>query len=79
MTTLSIRLPDKLLRELDHGARLHHLPRSEYIRKAIEFMNQETQKQARKQRMAKASLRVREESMKINEEFSRIEHDPEED
>lgn len=77
MTTLSIRLPDKLLRELDHGARIHHIPRSEYIRKAIELMNQETKKRERKQKLAKASLRVRKESMKVNEEFSRIEHDPE--
>lgn len=76
MSTLSVRLPDALLRELNHRAQVIHISRAEYIRKAIELMNAETKKQESRQQLIKASLRVRGESMKVNAEFSRIEYDP---
>lgn len=77
MSIISFRVPDKLLRELDHSAKAMHIPRAEYIRLAVQYMNREIHNKKRKQHLIKASLRVRDESMKINEEFSRIEHDPE--
>jgi len=36
MTTVSVRLPDPLLKAADNGAKLLHIPRSEYFRLAIE-------------------------------------------
>jgi len=39
-------------------------------------MNNETEKQERTKRLKNASLRVRKESMRVNAEFSEIEHDP---
>lgn len=76
MNVISIRLPDALLHDLDGSAQILHVPRTVYIRKAIEHMNQEVLSNERKQKLIKASLRVRKESMRINKEFSEIEHDP---
>lgn len=77
MSLISIRLGDKLLVELKNRAHLLHLSQTEYIRKAIEYMNAEVLKQERRQRLMQASLKVRGESMEVNKEFSEIEHDPE--
>jgi metal-responsive CopG/Arc/MetJ family transcriptional regulator len=77
MSLISIRLPEKLLDEIDHHARVIHIPRAEYIRMAIEAMNKEVSSKQKAERLKKASLKVRKESMQINKEFSRIEHDPE--
>ena len=77
MSTISLRLPDDLMRETKSHAVALHLSQTEYIRNAIEHMNAEITRQQQKQRLIKASLRVRKESMRINAEFSRIEHDPE--
>lgn len=77
MSVISIRLPDKLLHELDSRAHALRVPRAVYIRKAIELMNEEAFKLERKNKLERASLRVRKENMRINKDFSEIEHDPE--
>ena len=76
MNTISIRLPDELLREIDVLAKKSKLPRAAYIRQAIEQMNKEILLQQRNARMASVSSRVRREGLKINAEFSEVEHDP---
>lgn len=76
MSMISVRLPVKLLHDLDSYARAVHLPRAEYIRLAIEHMNAEVKNKERAARLKKISIRVRKNSMDINKEFSRIEHDP---
>lgn len=76
MTNISVRLPEKLLHNVDKLAQELHLPRAEYVRKALEVMNSEVSKQRRRTRLMEVSHRVRKESMKINREFSEIEHDP---
>lgn len=75
MSLISIRLPEKLLLEVDAKAQQCKIARTEYIRRAIVHMNQEVKNSERRKRLMKASLRVREESMRVNAEFSRIEHD----
>ena len=75
MSVISIRLPEQLLHDLDHMAQLLHIQRAEYIRKAIEFMNESIIKNKRKETLIQSSLLVRNESMRINKEFSEIEHD----
>lgn len=77
MAVISIRLSDALLDDLDGSAHTLHMPRTEYIRKAIEHMNEEVLNKARREKLVKASLRVRKESMRVNKEFSEIDHDPE--
>lgn len=77
MSIVSIRLSNELLQEVDVMAKALHIARTEYIRKAIEQMNEKTLELKRKQNLVQASLKVRKNSMDINAEFSRIEHDPE--
>jgi metal-responsive CopG/Arc/MetJ family transcriptional regulator len=76
MTTISIRLPDELLQEVERCARELHLPRTEYIRRAIQAMNQTMLQESRRQRLFEASRKVRENSMRVNAEFAAIEDEP---
>ena len=77
MTTISVRLPENLLNEIDQKAKELHIARAEYIRKALDNLNSSVAAAQRRDRMIKASQRVRKESMKVNAEFSEIEHEPE--
>jgi metal-responsive CopG/Arc/MetJ family transcriptional regulator len=77
MTTISLRLPDDLLNEVEKRAKDLHIPRAEYVRRALERMNREVLQQMRRTRLMELSLRVREESMNVNAEFSEVEHEPE--
>jgi len=76
MTTVSIRLPDNLLEEADKRAHEMHIPRAEYIRRAIESLNAKAITDQRRHRMMNASRRVREESMRVNAAFDAIEDAP---
>ncbi|MBK5276760.1 MAG: hypothetical protein JJE30_17160 [Desulfuromonadales bacterium] len=76
MTTLSLRIPDDLLHEVDTSAEQLHLPRAAYVRKALEQMNAAVAAQHRRMRLMEASLKVRGESMRVNAEFDAIEDVP---
>lgn len=76
MTTVSLRLPDDLLKAAEQHARVLQMPRAEYIRRAIAAMNEEVLKQNRREQLIKASRRVSSTSMKINAEFDVIEDAP---
>jgi len=76
MAAISLKLPDDLLETSSDCAAALKLPRSEYIRRAIDRMNRETRAQLRAQRLAEASRRVRDESMRVNAEFAAFEYDP---
>lgn len=76
MKTISLKLPDELLETSGALARECLVSRAEYIRNAIERMNQVKRAQLRRQRMAEASRRVRQESMRVNAEFAAFERDP---
>jgi len=75
MPTISLRIPEALLDEVSHLAGARHLPRSEYIRRALDRMNRETESEIRRRRIADASRRVRKTSMDVNAEFDVIEYD----
>lgn len=76
MNTVSMRLPEALLRELDKRATELDIPRTEYIRRAILAMNRALEDAKRRDRLRRASLKVRAESMKVNAEFAAIERAP---
>ncbi len=76
MTTVSLRLPDNLLKEPESGAKVLHIPRAEYIRRAIATMNHEMLVQKRREHLMTISRRVSSESLKVNAEFEAIEGDP---
>jgi metal-responsive CopG/Arc/MetJ family transcriptional regulator len=76
MTTLSLRLPDDLLHEVDISADELHIPRAAYVRKALEQMNASIAAQRSRTRLMEVSLKVRAESMRVNAEFDAIEDVP---
>lgn len=76
MTTVSLRLPDSLVKEADKRARDLRVPRAEYIRRAIVALNAQVMAEQRRRRIMEASRRVRGESMRVNAEFDAIEDAP---
>ena len=74
MTTISLRIPDKLLTEVTRYSKEMNIPRTEYIRKSLIEMNHQMELKMRRKRMMDASRRVREESMKVNAEFDAMEY-----
>jgi metal-responsive CopG/Arc/MetJ family transcriptional regulator len=76
MSTVSIRLSDSLLKEVEERAKSLRIPRAEYIPRAIEAMNREVLAQKRRNRLQQASHRVQQESMRANAELSAMEPDP---
>ena len=76
MAAISLKLPDELLEVCCRSAEALRISRAEYIRRAIERMNHETQARIRAKRLAEASRKVRKESMKVNAEFAAIEKAP---
>ena len=76
MSAISLKLPDDLLEASKRCAFALRLSRAEYIRRAVERMNRETQARLRARRLADASRRVRAESMKVNAEFAAVERAP---
>ncbi len=76
MATVSLRLPDDLVKEADRRARELRIPRAEYIRRAIAALNTQLVATQRRQRMMEASRRVRAESMRVNADFAVIEDVP---
>jgi predicted transcriptional regulator len=73
---VSLKLPEDLLKASTRFADALHLTRAEYMRRAVERMNQQTREALRAKRLAEASRRVRRESMRVNAEFAAIEDDP---
>ncbi len=76
MESISLKLPEDLLEASDRCARALRISRAEYIRRAVERMNRETEARTRAERIARASRRVRKESMRVNIDFAAIERDP---
>ena len=76
MTTVSLRLPDDLLKEAELRAKVLHLPRAEYIRRAIAAMNEQVLTQKRREHLMKVSRRIAAGSMQVNAEFDAVEDAP---
>jgi len=76
MSAVSIRLSDDLLSQVDRLARELHIPRTEYIRRALADFNQEIEDQKNRKRLMRASMKVRENSMTVNAEFDEVEDAP---
>ncbi len=76
MRTISLSLTDAVLERSGRCAEALAISRAEYIRRAIQAMNRETDAQLRADRLANASRKVRDESMRVNAEFELIDHDP---
>jgi metal-responsive CopG/Arc/MetJ family transcriptional regulator len=76
MKTISLNLPEDVLKASGKAANALRLSRAAYIRQAVERMNREIEMRQRAERMAQASRKCRVESMRVNAEFAAIERDP---
>ena len=76
MSAVSIRLSDDLLSQVDRLARELRIPRTEYIRRALADFNQEIEDRKNRERLMRASMKVRENSMSVNAEFDEVEDAP---
>jgi len=76
MCAVSIRLSDDLLSQVDRLARELRIPRTEYIRRALADFNQEIENRKTRERLMRASMKVRESSMAVNAEFDAVEDAP---
>lgn len=76
MGAISLKLPDDLLEASGRCAEALRISRAEYIRRAIERMNRDTHARLRGERLTEVLRKVRAESMRINEEFAAVEHEP---
>ena len=74
---VSIRIDDATLQAMRNNAHKMGLTQTDYIRTAIERMNKKLHAEERKRSLQSASRAVRAESMKVNAEFDKVEHDPE--
>jgi predicted transcriptional regulator len=77
MTTITLKLPDDLLEASGRLAERLRLSRAEYIRRAIARMNDQVAARARAEKLARASRKVRRDSLRVNAEFAAIERDVE--
>lgn len=76
VAAISLKLSEELLKVSGRCAAALKVSRAAYIRRAIERLNRETRAQLRAKRLAEASRKVRNESMRVNAEFAAIERDP---
>lgn len=76
MAISSLRLSDELQHEVDVCADEMHISRAAYVRKALEQMNAAVHAQRRWTRLMEVSLRVRDESIRVNAQFDAIEEAP---
>lgn len=76
MGTISMRIDEELLSEMDRQAKALHLTKSEYLRRAINEMREKVARDLGRQRLQEASRKVRRENMRINREFAEFEDAP---
>lgn len=76
MSSLTVRLLNKVINEVNNKAKKLHITRSEYVRKSIENMNEQLQQQEHENKFIRVSKLVRNESMIVNSEFSKVEYEP---
>lgn len=76
MGTVSLRIDDDLLEEANRKAKALHVSRAEYVRMAVSEMNERVAEDLRRQRLQRASRKVREESLRVNREFAAFEGAP---
>jgi len=74
--SITLNLPEDLLKESGQLAGRLQVSRAQYIRIAVRRMNRKMAARLRAERLAEVSRRVRDESMKVNAEFAAIERDP---
>ena len=77
MKTISLSLPEDLLEASGRHSMALRIPRAEYIRRAIEQLNEKMDAETRARRMRQAALKCRAADLEVNADFAAIEQTPE--
>ncbi len=72
MKTLSLKLKEAILEEIEEILREKQIPRNRYINDALEFYNRYQKRKKLTKAFSKASSLVRESSLEVNSEFDRL-------
>jgi predicted transcriptional regulator len=76
MRTISLKVPDELLRTADRSATALRMSRAAYLRAAVDNMNRRVRKKLSAERLALVSHKVRKESLSVNAEFAAFGREP---
>ncbi len=77
MPNINLNLPEEQLAKATRIATMLSLNRSAYLRKAIDYYIQKTEREILAKKFKEASTRCRDESLRICKEFESIDHIPE--
>ena len=75
MSTLTIRLPEELMHDIDRLAKNSHAKRSEFVRRVLLEIVEKNKKGQKRKRLMKLSKLARKESMAVNAEFSHADNE----
>jgi predicted transcriptional regulator len=75
MSTLTIRLSEEVINKTSQIAKKLALSRNDYIKKCILNMNKNIYEQDLKNKLINSSKLVREDNMRVNAEFDKIEYE----
>ena len=75
MSTLTIRLSDDLMSNIDRLAKNNHAKRSEFVRSILQDVVEKNKKAQKRERLMGLSKLVRKESMSVNTEFSHADNE----
>ncbi len=75
MSAITIRISEDIMATVKVMSDNLGISNGEYIRRAIVHMNSTLEEEAKKAQLIRASYLTRDENMRINAEFARIEHD----
>jgi predicted transcriptional regulator len=76
MAQINLKLDDEQVERTTHLARQLCLKRAAYIRKAIDYFNEKTERELLAEQFKRASAKCRRESLKVCREFERIDKLP---
>ncbi len=75
MKTLSLKLKEDIFKEVEKVIHERHIPRNAYINEALSFYTNLCKRKLLKRQLMEESKLVREDSLKVLEEFEKFEDD----
>ena len=75
MKMISLKIDDSIFGETEDIIAMMKKPRNRYINEALDFYNKLQKRKMLKEKLARESVLVKEDSMSVLNEFERLEHD----
>lgn len=77
MAQVNLNIPEEKLKKVTELAKQLNLNRSAYLRQAIDYYMQKTERELLAKQFSEASKKCRDESLSVCREFENIDHVPE--